>query len=116
MSETVEALNRPLAPSFSPARRSPDSTPLRTFDNPIIPPASADPWVIAWQGAYYYCESRDQKAIWIRKADCFTGFANDGVQESEVWKAPTFAANSNALWAPELHRIGDKWYIYYAAD
>jgi GH43 family beta-xylosidase len=24
--------------------------------------------------------------------------------------------NSRGLWAPELHRIGGKWFIYYAAD
>jgi GH43 family beta-xylosidase len=85
-----------------------------TFVNPIIPPASADPWVIAFKGAYYYCESRSQNSIWIRKAECFTELgADEGVQ---VWVAPTLGPNSNAVWAPELHQIGERWYIYYAAD
>lgn len=85
-----------------------------TFVNPIIPPPSADPWVIAWQGAYYYCESRDQSGIWIRKADCLTKLG--GAKGTQVWAAPTLGPNSNALWAPELHRVNEKWYIYYAAD
>jgi GH43 family beta-xylosidase len=118
ISESVELLNRPvtLTPSVLPARRSLESTPSRTFTNPIIPPASADPWVISWKGSYYYCESRDQRSIWIRRADCFTQFGNDDVQQSQVWIAPNLGANSNALWAPELHRINDRWYIYYASD
>ena len=29
---------------------------------------------------------------------------------------PRSGKNSHALWAPELHRIGEKWFIYYAAD
>jgi GH43 family beta-xylosidase len=84
------------------------------FTNPIIAPPSADPWVFQWNGAYYYCESRDQKAIWIRKADSFIDL---GETEGElIWTAPALGANSNAVWAPELHRINDRWYIYYAAD
>ena len=85
-----------------------------TFENPIIPPASADPWVVSFKGAFYYCESRGQNSIWIRKAQCFTELgADEGVQ---VWQAPILGPNSNAVWAPELHRIGERWYIYYAAD
>jgi GH43 family beta-xylosidase len=38
------------------------------------------------------------------------------VQEARVWTAPVLGPNSNAVWAPELHRINDRWYIYYAAD
>jgi GH43 family beta-xylosidase len=116
MPETVEFLNLPVAPSFAPARRSSTPSSGRTFTNPIIPPASADPWVIAYQGAYYYCESRNQNSIWIRKADCFTQLGNEDGLQAQVWIAPTFGPNNNALWAPELHRINDRWYIYYAAD
>ena len=32
-----------------------------------------------------------------------------------VWK-PQDPSNSCHLWAPEIHYINDKWYIYYAAD
>lgn len=86
----------------------------RTFTNPIIAPPSADPWVLRHEGAYYYCESRDQKTIWIRKAQNFIDLGSDEGQQ--VWQAPALGANSNALWAPELHRIGNRFYIFYAAD
>src|SRR3546814_2155013 len=35
--------------------------------------------------------------------------------EVTVWTPPTEGPNAKAIWAPELHRIGDKWYIYYSA-
>lgn len=33
-----------------------------------------------------------------------------------VWKPPTGTMYSKNLWAPEIHRINDKWYAYVAAD
>src|SRR6185295_17014409 len=72
----------------------------KTFSNPIIPPSSADPWAVIHNGAYYYCESRNQNSIWIRKSDRLTEIGSDvGVP---VWTAPTLGPNSNAVWAPEL--------------
>ncbi|MFM9709890.1 family 43 glycosylhydrolase, partial [Streptomyces galilaeus] len=32
-----------------------------------------------------------------------------------VWTPPTGSWNSYSIWAPELHFIDGKWYIYYAA-
>ena len=83
--------------------------------NPILPAHSADPWMIHHGGFYYYCESRNrQRSIFIRKSRTITGIGNDpGVC---VWNAPARGRNRNAVWAPELHRIGDRWFIYYAAD
>ena len=85
-----------------------------TFRNPILPAQSADPWVIQHDGVYYYCESRNQNSIWIRKAANFTDIAQD--EGMMVWHAPTSGPNSKSVWAPELHRINGKWFIYYAAD
>ncbi len=85
-----------------------------TFANPIIPSPSADPWVIEHNGTYFYCESRNQDSIYIRSASCFTTL---GMAEGrKVWSAPKTGPNCNAVWAPELHRLNGKWYIYYAAD
>jgi GH43 family beta-xylosidase len=100
--------------TFEVRPRSTPKTGSKTFTNPIIPPASADPWVITHQGAYYYCESRNQNSIWIRKSDRLTEIGSEeGVQ---IWSAPQLGANSNAIWAPELHHVNGRWYIYYAAD
>jgi GH43 family beta-xylosidase len=85
-----------------------------TFANPILPAPSADPWVVYHEGFYYYCESRQHGAIYVRKASSFINFSQ--VAPVMVWNAPVFGANSKSIWAPELHHIQGKWYIYYAAD
>lgn len=33
-----------------------------------------------------------------------------------VWTPPAAGAYSHDIWAPELHRLDGKWYIYFAAD
>lgn len=93
-------------------RRS--APPGATFRNPILPAPAADPWVIFQEGAYYSCESRQQESIWVRKASCFTELHQS--EGTMVWTPPAFGANSKSVWAPELHLIEDRWYIYYAAD
>src|SRR5579884_563027 len=85
------------------------------FINPILPAGSADPWMIHHDGFYYYSESQQQqRSIIIRKSQTIVGIGSDaGVC---VWNAPDTGMNSNSIWAPELHRFGNKWFIYYAAD
>ena len=65
-------------------------------------------------GFYFYSESRNRRRIYIRKARTIDSIGRDpGVC---VWSAPTSGGNSDNLWAPELHLIDGKWFIYYAAD
>src|SRR5699024_5664208 len=74
----------------------------------------ADPWVIKSDGYYYSCESRradGKPGIAVRKSDKLT----DRGEPVQVWSAPDTGWNKGNIWAPELHRFGDKWYIYYAA-
>lgn len=76
-----------------------------------------DPWVI-WHeetACYYYCYSADG-GVCVAKMDNIYELS-DTVGET-VWVPdenvlPEF---SKELWAPELHYINDKWYIYVAAD
>jgi GH43 family beta-xylosidase len=89
-------------------------TPGATFKNPILPSPSADPWVIFHDGYYYYCESRHQDTLWIRKARTLQDMSRD--EGMMIWSAPAFGPNSKSVWAPELHLIDGRWYIYYAAD
>ncbi len=88
--------------------------PTITTINPILPPHSADPWMIFHGGYYYYSESRHKRQIFIRRSRTIVGIGQDpGVC---VWRAPAQGRNSDNLWAPELHLIDGKWFIYYAAD
>jgi len=65
-------------------------------------------------GYYYYSESRNKRHIYIRRSRTINGVAQDeGVC---VWSAPPRGKNCDNVWAPELHLIDGKWYIYYAAD
>jgi GH43 family beta-xylosidase len=85
------------------------------IQNPILPPHSADPWMIFHEGEYFYCQATaGDRAIAVRKTNSI-----DGLTEAEpvvVWHAPSRGMNSRSLWAPELHHINGKWVIYYAAD
>ena len=65
-------------------------------------------------GYYFYCESRNKRHIYIRRSRTIAGIGNDpGVL---VWTAPASGMNCDNLWAPELHLIDGRWFIYYAAD
>lgn len=65
-------------------------------------------------GFYYYCEARGKKHIYIRRSRTIAGIGQDpGVC---VWSAPCRGRNSDNLWAPELHLLDGRWFIYYAAD
>jgi GH43 family beta-xylosidase len=71
--------------------------------------------MIFHEGLYYYCESREhQRAIAIRRSRTIAGIAEDpGII---VWEAPLFGPYSHAVWAPELHWVDGRWFIYFAAD
>jgi len=65
-------------------------------------------------GFYYYSESRNDRRIFIRRSRTIAGIAADpGVC---VWTAPVIGRNSDHVWAPEIHLIDGRWFIYYAAD
>lgn len=36
-------------------------------------------------------------------------------EEYEIWRKHSQGPQSHLIWAPELHRVHGKWYIYYAA-
>jgi GH43 family beta-xylosidase len=85
-----------------------------TYTNPILPAHAADPWMVQHEGAYYYCESRNQHTIHVRKSKSITDVVQD--DGACVWSPPYYGMNSKNVWAPELHFLNGKWYIYFAAD
>lgn len=83
-----------------------------TFTNPLLP-GGADPWVIQWQGNYYYMNSTGVNLkIW--KTRDITDLKH--AEAKVIWTPPASGPYSHEIWAPELHRLGDHWYIYFAAD
>jgi GH43 family beta-xylosidase len=86
--------------------------PLRapcTFVNPIA--HGADPWVVREKGSYYYVQSR-QGGIFVSKSPTLSGVI--GAPAVRVWTAPDTGWNRTNIWAPELHFIEGRPYIYYA--
>ena len=80
-----------------------------TFTNPLRD--GADPWITQYGGRYYTCFASG-RGIAVSESSDMTRFERERI----VWQpAGSGAWNSYSIWAPELHRIGDKWYIYYAA-
>jgi GH43 family beta-xylosidase len=68
---------------------------------------------VLWhEGEYFYIRSVGGKLVLWRTPD-ITGVAT--AANRTIW-TPTDPSNSKDLWAPEIHRIDGKWYVYYAAD
>ncbi|SDK20831.1 Beta-xylosidase, GH43 family [Catalinimonas alkaloidigena] len=82
-----------------------------TFTNPLLD-NGADPWVFLKDGTYYYTQTLGNRlAIW--KTKDLTQLAQ--ATPVTVWKPPQSGPNSEAIWAPELHFLYGKWYLYYTA-
>ena len=81
----------------------------RTFVNPVAD--GADPWVTKHKDYYYVCQAGSGNTITVSRSKSLT----EPGEKISVWAAPQNAWNSKCVWAPELHQIGKKWYIYYAA-
>ena len=96
----------------APTAAGPTAPATATFTNPLLP-AGADPWVIYHDGYYYYTQTTGGNlTLWKTKslADLKTA------EHRVVWTPPATGPNSHDIWAPELHFLRGKWYLYYAAD
>jgi GH43 family beta-xylosidase len=83
-----------------------------TFTNPLLP-SGADPWSIYKDGFYYYMQTTNENlTIW--KTRDLTDLKN--AETKIVWTPPGGRPYSKQIWAPELHFLRGKWYIYFAAD
>jgi GH43 family beta-xylosidase len=89
----------------------PRQTPPLTFTNPILP-SGPDPWVVRDGEVYYYMNTLgDRLDIWKTRDIADLAHA----ERKTVWTPPADGPNSVAIWAPELHRIDGRWFIYYTA-
>jgi GH43 family beta-xylosidase len=79
-----------------------------TFTNPVWD--GADPWLVKVGENYFYCFSANN-AISVSRSKLMTKKG----ETREIWHAPKTGWNSNCVWAPEIHFIDGRWYVYYAA-
>ncbi len=74
----------------------------------------ADPFVTCVEGTWYFTASVPAyDRIVLRRADSLRGLRT--AEETTVWRAHETGVMSRHIWAPELHRIDGKWYLYFAA-
>jgi len=84
----------------------------QTFKNPLFKTVGPDPWAFFEGGKYYYMHTmQDSLVLWVTSDITNVSKAI----KKTIWK-PTDPKNSKDLWAPEIHFIKNKWYVYYAAD
>ena len=100
------------AASHSLAQGASTPLPANTFTNPLLS-TGPDPWVVWWNGFYYYSNSTGAN-LTLRKTADITDLQH--AETKAVWTPEPGHPWSKELWAPELHRWGNKWYIYFAAD
>ncbi len=79
------------------------------FTNPIM--AAADPWILKHEGSYYFCMAGGG-TISVSESSQLSQINYPSI----VWEQPNgIVWNKDLLWAPEIHYIENRWYIYYTA-
>lgn len=75
----------------------------------------ADPYIFKhFDGTYYFTASVPAyDRIVLRSAKTLAGIAQ--AEEKTIWTKHASGIMGNHIWAPELHYLDGKWYIYFAA-
>ena len=85
----------------------------QTYTNPLKP-AGPDPWVLYQKGWFYFMGTAGRDQLRVSRTK---NLANLATAEEKVVFAPEGGKPySKQLWAPEIHYLDNKWYIYFAAD
>ena len=74
----------------------------------------ADPWVWRHHDGYYYFTASvpEYDRIELRRATSLEGLGE--AAPVVAWRKPASGPASHHIWAPELHHIDGKWYVYFA--
>ena len=81
------------------------------FRNPITE-SGPDPFVVLFEEKYYYVYSAEG-GLYVSCAENIHKLKRDG---RNVFTPPEGTMYSKEYWAPEIHLIDGKWYLYVAAD
>lgn len=87
-------------------------SPSEFFHNPIVADG-ADPWVILKNGYYWFCYSDGDRSIYVARAESLAAIGS--ARPLLVWLAPPDSPYGCQTWAPELHELDGRWYIYFTA-
>lgn len=86
-----------------------------TFDNPLIT-QRADGQVYRHTDGYYYFMGTvpEYDRLELRRSKTLQGLG-DTKELSTIWKKHATGQMGSHIWAPEIHHIDGKWYVYFAA-
>ncbi|MDL2231993.1 family 43 glycosylhydrolase [Ruminococcaceae bacterium OttesenSCG-928-L11] len=86
----------------------------QSYPNPLIE-QRADPWIYRHYDGMYYCTVTvpQYDRIELRRAATIAALAE--AQSAVVWRRHDSGPMSALIWAPEIHYLRGKWYIYFAA-
>ncbi|KOV82929.1 alpha-arabinofuranosidase [Nocardia sp. NRRL S-836] len=75
----------------------------------------ADPFVTPPTDGMYYLTGSvpEYDRIVVRGASTLDGLAS--ARERTIWRRPASGRMGGYIWAPELHRVDGRWYVYFAA-
>lgn len=91
------------------------------YKNPFII-ERADPYITKGSDGYYYFTASypayknvhsGYDRIILRRSKTVEGLAE--AEEVEIWHAHSEGIMSKHIWAPEIHEICGKWYVFFAA-
>jgi GH43 family beta-xylosidase len=83
-----------------------------SFTNPLLS-SGPDPWVIQKDTLYYYSNTLGNR-ISVYQTNKMSALS--GSRITTVWTPPVSGPYSKEIWAPEIHFLQNKWYVYFAAD
>ncbi|MFD5494092.1 glycoside hydrolase family 43 protein [Streptomyces sp. NPDC001812] len=84
------------------------------YVNPLVR-NRADPHITRHTDGFYYftATAPEYDRIILRRSRTLNGLGS--AAESVIWRAHPTGDMGAHIWAPEMHRIAGKWYVYFAA-
>lgn len=84
------------------------------YPNPLVL-QRADPWVFRHGDGYYYFMGTvpEYDRLELRRARTIGGLAS--ADAKTIWKKHPAGIMGAHIWAPEIHFIAGKWYVYFSA-
>lgn len=88
---------------------------LSSFFRERRPFPGQDPWVVPHEGELLLVQSgrNDRQIVIKRFRDLRRMHRNE---TTVIWSPPARSDHSRQIWAPELHEIDGRWYVYFAAS
>ena len=87
---------------------------MKKYSPPLIL-QRADPCILLGEDGFYYFTASvpEFDRIELRRAETVEGLAH--AQPAVIWRKHESGPMSRYIWAPEIHRIGGEWVVYFAA-